>query len=231
MADESERVMLVEDDLKLARLITKYLQASGYRVSIEAHGDRAVNRILSERPDLVVLDIMLPGLDGLEVCRGVRKQYRQPILMLTARGDESDELLGLEAGADDYLSKPVRPELLLARIRALLRRARRFETESHVLTVGSVVVDAASRSLTIDSKSIDVTTTEFELIWCLVSHAGEVVTRDQLSCALHGYEWDGSDRSVDLAVSRLRGKLRAHGYDSELVLSVHGVGYQWTART
>jgi two-component system, OmpR family, response regulator RstA len=222
-----DRILLVEDDTKLSRLVTEFLEANGYRVSTETHGDKAVERIIEEVPDLVILDLMLPGLDGLSVCKRVRAQYKYPILMLTARGEETDELQGLEIGADDYIAKPVRPQLLLARIKTLLRRVRRFDSDQQRITLGTVEIDAGRRAVKIDARSIEVTTTEFELIWFLARHAGEVVTRDQISHALRGHEWDGLDRSIDLAVSRLRKKLGDDGRNPERIRSIRSAGYMW----
>ncbi len=227
MTVANDRILLIEDDTKLARLITEFLESHSFLVTSETRGDLAIDRILHEIPDLVILDLMLPGLDGLSVCKAVRSQYQHPILMLTARGDEADELIGLEVGADDYLAKPVRPQLLLARIRTLLRRSRRFDTTCQHITLGPVEIDAARRAVQISTRPIEVTTTEFELLWFLARHAGEVVTRDQISHALRGHEWDGLDRSIDLAISRLRKKLGDHGRNPELILSVRGIGYQW----
>lgn len=223
----TDRILLVEDDSKLSRLIAEFLDANGYRVVTESRGDKAVARILEEIPDLVILDLMLPGLDGLSVCRAVRARYKYPILMLTARGDEADELLGLEVGADDYMGKPVRPQLLLVRIKTLLRRCRRFESDTQRITVGAVEIDAGQRAVHVDGAPIEVTTTEFELLWFLARHAGDVVTRDQISHALRGHEWDGMDRSIDLTVSRLRKKLGDDARNPERIRSVRSAGYMW----
>lgn len=220
-------MLVVEDDSRLARLVKEFLERHGFEVAIEGRGERAVTRIAQEVPDLVVLDIMLPGMDGLQVCRMVRPVYRHPILMLTARGDEADELVGLEVGADDYMAKPVRPQLLLARIRTLLRRSERYDAMPRQLKVGSLVVDAGRRSASMDDHALDLTTAEFDLLWLLVGCAGEVVTRDQISQALHGHEWNGLERSVDLCISRLRKKLGDDGRRPERIRSVRGTGYMW----
>jgi two-component system response regulator RstA len=223
------RILLVEDDIRLSHLVQEFLQREGFEVSLESHGDRAVERIIREAPDLVILDIMLPGLDGLAVCRKVRSEYRQPILMLTARGEEADELVGLEIGADDYMAKPVRPQLLLARIKTLLRRSQRLDAKNRQLKLGALVVDPGRRSVSIDDQAVELTTAEFDLLWLLASRAGEVVTRDQISHALHGHEWDGLDRSIDLCVSRLRKKLGDDGRKPDCVRSIRGTGYMWVA--
>jgi two-component system response regulator RstA len=227
------RVLLVEDDAKLAALVQEFLEASGYDVGVEPRGDRAPARILAERPDLVILDLMLPGLDGLAICREVRPRFDGAILMLTARGEETDEIVGLELGADDYLAKPVRPRRLLARVNTLLRRVDRTSAtttgdgESHArrLTVGRLVVDAGNRQATMDGEVVSLTTAEFDLLWLLASHAGEVLSRDHIYRSLRGMEYDGLDRSMDLRVARLRRKLGDDGKQPSLIKSVRGAGY------
>ena len=221
------RVLLVEDDVKLSRLVQEFLQRHGFDVAVEGRGDRAIDRIMQEVPDLVILDIMLPGMDGLEVCRQVRPTYKYPILMLTARGDENDELLGLESGADDYLTKPVSPQLLLARIKTLLRRSRRFDNSDQHLELGDISIDANRRTVHSGDKLLELTTAEFDLLWLLASHAGETLTRDQISHSLLGHEWDGAGRSIDLSVSRLRKKLGDDGKNPERIRSIRGTGYLW----
>jgi two-component system response regulator RstA len=224
----ADRILLVGDDRKLSRLVTEFLENNGYSVLTETRGDRAIERIMREAPDLVILDPMLPGLDGLSVCRRVRAQYQSPILMLAAGGDEADELAGLELGADDYISKPVRPQLLLARIRALLRRAHRFDANQRRLKLGPVVIDAGQRTVHLDGRPVEVTTAEFELLWLLARHAGQVLTRDQINFVLRGHEWDGLDRSIDLTISRLRRKLGDDGRNPGLIRSIRSAGYMWT---
>ncbi len=223
------RVLLVEDDVKLSRLVKEFLQRRGFDVAIEGRGDTAIGRIVREIPDLVILDIMLPGTDGLEVCKQVRSAYKYPILMLTARGGEGDELLGLELGADDYLAKPVSPQLLLARIQTLLRRSRRFDNSEHHLRLGNISIDANRRIACAEDKQLDLTTAEFDLLWLFASHAGEVLTRDQISHSLRGHEWDGAQRSIDLSVSRLRRKLGDDGRNPGRIRSIRGTGYLWVA--
>lgn len=228
MPQEAPRtqILLVEDDLELAKLVVEYLEQNDFKVVVEPRGDRANDAIAQLSPDLVILDIMLPGLDGLTICRQARPDYTGPILMLTARGDELDEVVGLEVGADDYLTKPVRPRVLLARIRTLLRRTvgtsdaglqRRIE-------VGGLAVDAGRRTVSLDDRAVDLTSAEFDLLWYLARHAGEPLSRERIYRELRGIEHDGIDRSIDLRVSRLRSKLGARG--PELIKSVRGVGYQ-----
>jgi two-component system response regulator RstA len=223
------RILLVEDDVKLARLIEEFLKRHGFEVAIEVRGDQAVYRIRQEQPDLVILDIMLPGMDGFEICKRIRTFYKNPVIMLTARGDEADELVGLEVGADDYMAKPVRPKLLLARIKTILRRSQRFEDTVSRIELGSIIIDAGRRSVHIDNHPVDLSTTEFDLIWMLSSHVGEIVTRDQISQNLRGYEWDGLDRSIDLSISRLRKKIGDDGRKPDRIRSIRGTGYMWVS--
>ncbi len=230
VTDTCARILLVEDDSRLAALTQEYLQQQAMRVSIEHRGDRACQRIVSECPDLVVLDLMLPGLDGLEVCKAVRSQYSGPILMLTARDEDIDQVVGLEIGADDYVTKPVQPRLLLARIRALLRRfdgaADRvpYSAENEV-RIGCFRMSMAAREAWLNDIPLALTTNEFELLWLLASHAGEVLSRDAILNQLRGIGFDGFDRSVDIRVSRLRKKLGDDTQRPFRIKTVRGKGY------
>lgn len=215
------RVLFVEDDQRLAKLMAEYLEHNGLEVNIERDGSRAAARILESKPDLVILDVMLPGEDGLSICRRVRPDYHGPILMLTARGDEIDQVVGLEVGADDYVPKPTTPRLLLARIRALLRRGRPAEGSTRH-EVGDLVIDRSSREVCIGGKPIELTTAEFDLLWHLAENAGRPVPRDELFQSLRGIEYDGLDRSMDVRISKLREKL---GSCSVQIKTVRGVGY------
>jgi two-component system response regulator RstA len=222
-----QTIVLVEDDLELARLISERLREEGYRVLHAVDGRKACALIPETRPDLVILDIMLPGVDGFEVCRTVRPVYRGPILVLTARDDDLDQILGLELGADDYVTKPVKPRVLLARIRALLRRAQPVAEGPRVTRVdlGPLGVDASRREVTLEGRTIDLTTVEFDLLWHLAARAGQVVSRQELYQAIYHYDYDGLDRSIDLYVSRLRQKLGDDPGAPRLLKTVRGVGY------
>ncbi len=220
-------ILLVEDDARLASLIVEYLQHSGYTVAHEDRGDRAVDRELAEQPDLVVLDLMLPGEDGLSICRRLRPQWSGPILMLTAMGDEVDQVLGLEMGADDYVAKPVSPRLLLARIRALMRRKQPVKEDVSRVVVGSLVVDLGSREARIGEQIVDLTSAEFDLLWILAGKAGKPVSREDLVKELRGIAYDGLDRSIDVRVSQLRRKLAADPRHADRIKTVRGVGYQF----
>lgn len=219
----SETLLLVEDDARLTELLTEYLGRSGFVVSVERDGARAVARIPAEAPDIVVLDIGIEGVDGLTVCRRVREQYTGPILIFSARGDEIDQVVGLEIGADDYLPKPASPRLLLARIRALLRRSQSASAQR--VEIGALVVDAASRSVTVDGVPVELTTAEFELLWALARNAGRPVSRQELMQECRGIDYDGLDRSLDVRVAKLRQRL-GDADPHRFIKTVRGVGYQ-----
>ncbi|XOZ33704.1 response regulator [Halomonadaceae bacterium KBTZ08] len=234
---EASRVLIVEDDERLAELTRDFLEKNGLVVSLETNGARAVERIRDEVPDLVVLDLMLPGEDGLAICRRVRPFYNGPILMLTARTDDLDQVLGLEMGADDYMSKPVRPRVLLARIRALLRRisepaaqvgaAPQTGTEDgpERLVFNNLVVDHSMREAWLDDESIDLTSAEFDLLWLLASNAGRVLSREEIFTSLRGIEYDGQDRSIDVRVSRIRPKIGDDPVHPRRIKTVRSKGY------
>lgn len=226
-------ILLIEDDIRLATLIKDYLSAQDFRVTIDGRGDSGAARILKEQPDLVILDLMLPGLDGLSVCRSVRHGYPGPVLMLTAREDDTDQVVGLELGADDYVKKPVEPRVLLARIRALLRRFGDNASQRGCpalvkpteLTFGTLHLDQAAQTVTLDGKPIELTCNEFNLLWILASHSGRVLDRDQLFRETRGISYDGLDRSVDIAISRLRKKLCDSATKPWRIKTVWGTGY------
>ncbi|HJW27387.1 MAG TPA: winged helix-turn-helix domain-containing protein [Rhodocyclaceae bacterium] len=225
----SARILLVEDDDRLAGLTAEYLSRNDFSVAVEGRGDTAEQRIIAEQPDLVILDIMLPGKDGFEVCRAVRPSYRGVILMLTARDEDFDQILGLEMGADDYIAKPVQPRVLLARIKALLRRmpgsgeASPASAEEKIF--GQFRISQATRTASLASQPIDLTTAEFDLLWLLASHAGNVLSRDDLLQELRGIGFDGLDRSIDARISRLRKKLNDDPDNPTRIKTVRGKGY------
>ena len=227
---ETGRILIVEDDERLATLTREYLENNGLKVTVEGDGGKAVDRILAERPDLVVLDLMLPGEDGVSICRRVRSQYHGQILMLTARTDDLDEVLGLEMGADDYVAKPVRPRVLLARVRALLRRGSApmdepEEGSQSRLRFGPLVVDNAMREAWLDENSVELTSAEFDLLWLLCSNAGRVLSREEIFSQLRGIEYDGQDRSIDVRVSRIRPKIGDDPMHPRLIKTVRSKGY------
>ncbi len=230
-------ILLVEDDVRLSALVVEYLQKNGLKVETEFRGDTAIQRILDLQPDLVVLDLMLPGLDGFEVCKQVRPEYEGPILMLTAKDEDIDQVVGLEIGADDYVVKPAQPRLLLARIRALLRRSIQTsekvkshgESNANELDFGGLKIIHSSRSVLLNETSLELTTVEFDLLWLLAKHAGEVLSRDQISETLSGIEYDGLDRSIDIRISRLRRLLQDNSSKPKGIKTVRGQGYLFVA--
>ncbi len=229
---ETPRILLIEDDVRLAKLIKAYLVAQGFLVAIEGRGDTGSARILAEQPDLVILDLMLPGMDGLEVCRTVRRGYSGPVLMLTAREDDTDQIIGLELGADDYVKKPVEPRVLLARIRALLRRFVQSQHNSRIdsdkveeLVFGNLRINQASQTATLCDLSVDLTSNEFALLWILAMNGGRTLDRDMLFRETRGIAYDGLDRSVDIAISRLRKKLGDNPTKPWRIKTVWGLGY------
>ena len=227
MKTQPSRLLLVEDDPQLAALTQEYLQKQGFIVDIQENGLRAVEVIRCAPPDLVILDVMLPGLDGFGVCKQVRGFSSIPIIMLTALGEDIDELQGLESGADDYISKPVHPRLLLARIRSILRRT--LDAPETRLQLGALSIDKQSYSAHLGGHLLDLSTAEFELLYVLASHAGQVIHRDTLYRELRGLDYDGQDRMIDLRISRLRKKLEAHPETSVVIRTVRGKGYLLSA--
>ncbi|MEK1908228.1 MAG: winged helix-turn-helix domain-containing protein [Pseudomonas sp.] len=232
MEQEAWQILIVEDDQRLAELTQEYLQGNGLKVDIESDGAKAAARILKEQPDLVVLDLMLPGEDGLSICRKVRGRFDGPILMLTARTDDMDEVLGLEMGADDYVCKPVRPRVLLARIRALLRRSEGAEVpveNQRRLQFGALVIDSAMREAWLREQGIELTSAEFDLLWLLASNAGRILSREEIFTALRGIEYDGQDRSIDVRISRIRPKIGDDPEHPRLIKTVRSKGYLFVA--
>nr|WP_243458925.1 response regulator [Pseudomonas sp. OA65] len=220
--------MIVEDDQRLAELTREYLESNGLHVAIEGDGAVAAARIIAEQPDLVVLDLMLPGEDGMSICRKVREHYDGPILMLTARTDDTDQIQGLDLGADDYVCKPVRPRLLLARIQALLRRSEPEPSTAQKprrLQFGPLVVDDALREAWLQGNGIELTSAEFDLLWLLVSNAGRILSREEIFTALRGIGYDGQDRSIDVRISRIRPKIGDDPDHPRLIKTIRSKGY------
>ncbi len=219
-------VLLVEDDLRLATLTREYLESHGVAAVHVSDGRRGQDEALSGRYDAVLLDLMLPGKDGLEVCREIRARSDVPIIVLTARGEEADRVMGLELGADDYLAKPFSPRELLARIRAVVRRAKgRAGPARETVQVGGLVVDPAARRVTLDGREIALTGYEFDLLHALARRAGRVLAREQLMELAKGSAEEAFDRSIDVHVSRLRQKLGDDPKRPRLIKTVRGAGY------
>jgi two-component system response regulator RstA len=221
-------VLLVEDDERLAELTREYLERNGLLVSVERDGNRGLEAARRGRFDVVLLDLMLPGRDGVEICQELRRESDVPIVMLTARGEEADRVLGLEVGADDYMPKPYSARELLARIRSVLRRTRgRAGPRRRSVTVGCLTLDPGSVSATLDGEPVDLTGYEFALLLALVERAGRVLGREQLMELARGSSEEAFDRSIDVHISRLRRKLGDDPKRPRLIRTVRGVGYQY----
>jgi DNA-binding response OmpR family regulator len=228
-AQTSARVLIIDDDERLNGLLRDYLRRFGFSVRTVTHPADGLRALKAEPPDLLVLDIMLPDTDGLAVCRKVRETSRLPIIMLTARGDVSDRILGLELGADDYLPKPFEPRELVARMQAVLRRGARDDEE--IVRVGPMEVNWTTRSATLHDRPLALTTAEFELLGLMVRNRGRVLSRDRIMEALRGIDWEAFDRSIDILVSRLRQKLGDDARQPTFIQTVRGVGYSFTGRS
>ncbi len=213
---------MIDDDRKLCGLLSAYLTSSGFEVATAANADEGLRQLKTQTPDLVVLDVMLPGMDGFEACRAIRRSSSVPIIMLTARGDVTDRVVGLELGADDYMAKPFEPRELVARIQAILRRGRSTED---VWTFGSLRVDPQRRSAFLNDAPVPLTTAEFDLLELLIRSRGRVLSRGNILDEVKGETWDAFDRSIDVLVSRLRQKLEDDPRQPRFVRTVRGSGY------
>ena len=220
------RILLVEDDPSIREVTAIGLRAAGFTVETASDGREGLDRFGAEAFDLVLLDVMLPRRDGLEVCRAIRRTSTIPVVMLTARSDTLDVVVGLEAGADDYVRKPFEVPELVARVRAALRRAGRGPDEAERLQIGPVVIDLAGRTVTRGDDAIALTRTEFDLLTELVRHAGQVLSRDVLLDRIWGYDYLGDSRLVDVAIQRLRAKIEVDPATPQLLQTVRGAGYK-----
>jgi DNA-binding response OmpR family regulator len=223
-----KKILVVEDEAKIASLVRDYLEHAGFEVITSRDGDEALARARRSRPDLVVLDLGLPGRDGLDVTRALRGFSTVPIVMLTARGEEADRIVGLELGADDYVVKPFSPREMVARVRAVLRRTAGLERQgAEMLRVADLEIDVPRRRVTRAGGRVELTATEFELLATLAGQPGRVFTRGQLLEALHGLELESYERAIDAHVKNIRKKIEpVHGRPRYL-LTVHGVGYRF----
>jgi DNA-binding response OmpR family regulator len=220
----TQSVLVVEDESSIASFVALYLKNAGYAVRTAATGNEALAQFQASPPGLIVLDLMLPDIDGIEVCRRIRKSSDVPILMLTARDEDVDKIIGLEVGADDYLTKPFNPRELVARVKSILRRAspERRQVESKQLNHGQLLIDAGRREVRVGEEEIQLAPKEFDLLWELLDHRGLVLTRDQLLERVWGYTFAGDTRTVDVHVRQLRRKLG----DASPIVTVWGVGYK-----
>lgn len=220
-------ILVIDDDPELAELLSEYLGSRGFRVAVAPDGATGLERVAAGGVDLVVLDVMMPGLDGFEVLRQLRRAGSLPVVMLTAQGDDTDRIVGLELGADDYLPKPFNPRELLARIRAILRRVGEGseEAEDSALVAAGIRVDPARREVSLEGEPVQLTTTEFDILRALVAAAGRVIPRERLMELARGQEWAAYERSVDVHVSHLRKKLGDDPRRPRRIKTVRGVGY------
>lgn len=222
----SDTILVVDDEQRIIDLARMYLEQDGFRVTSTTNGTAARRMIIKEKPNLVVLDLMLPGMDGLEVCRRVREESDVPIIMLTARNDDIDKIVGLELGADDYLTKPFNPRELVARIRAILRRADRSDSDEvppATIIIGNLKVDAQRRRVEIGGRAVALRMKEFDLLQTLADNKGLVFSRERLLNVVWGYDFAGETRTVDVHIAHLRHKLK--GMDP-VIETVWGVGYR-----
>jgi DNA-binding response OmpR family regulator len=220
-------ILVIDDELKILQLARDYLEHAGFAVLIADTGKTALAAARAEKPDLIVLDLGLPDLDGLDVTRALRKESNVPIIMLTARGEETDKLIGLELGADDYLTKPFSPKELVARIRAVLRRAEMPPADEALLRVGEVTLDVPRMRVTLGQRPIELTPTEFELLAALARQPGRIFTRAQLLDAVHGVAFESYERAIDAHIKNIRRKLEPNPREPRYVLTVYGVGYKF----
>lgn len=229
--DIAKKILLVEDDTSLAQWVSEYLVEQGFEVVLCQRGDEAVQAVKKHTPDLVLLDLMLPGKDGMSVCRDLRVFYHQPIIMMTAKGDEIDEVLGLEVGASDYVIKPVRPRVLLARINAVLREKQgNSDNNSDEINVGSLRIDTLSRDVFMDQQKLALSNAEYSLLYFLASNADQILDRDSVFLATKGREYDGLDRSVDVLISALRKKIGDDPQSPNKIKTIWGKGYLFVSQ-
>lgn len=220
-------ILVVDDEQKIIQITSDYLEAAGYSVLTADDGISALRVVDESHPDLVILDLGLPGMDGLDVCRELRKISDVPIIILTARGEESDKIVGLELGADDYITKPHSPKELVARVRAVLRRMEKSTSDEEIFRVGKVRFDVPKMRLTIEETDIELTPTEFELLLTLARQPGRIFTRSQLLDAIHGVAFDSYERAIDAHIKNIRRKIEPDPREPRFVLTVYGVGYKF----
>ena len=217
-------ILIIDDDAKLNQLLKDFLKNFGFEVVTATHPAKGLKKLKQAAPDLVILDIMLPEMDGFEVCRTIRQTSNVPIIMLTARGETTDKVVGLELGADDYLAKPFEPRELVARIQSVLRRTQRLK-DTRSLSFNRLIVDPAKQIALLDGRPVDLTTNEFRALALLAANAGKVLDRDRILQELRGMDCDAFNRSVDITISRLRQKLKDDPKSPEFIKTIWGTGY------
>ena len=224
----SKHILIVEDEEKIAGLLCDYLNAAGFRTSVQNNGDRVIAQVKKDPPNLILLDIMLPGKDGMQLCREIRQFSNVPIIMITARVEEVDRLLGLELGADDYICKPFSTREVVARVRAVFRRVHAEPREDH-LVVGSISLNDETHQVMINKKVLNLTPNEFGLLKIMMSRPNRVFSRSELISRVQGYEFEGYDRTIDTHIKNLRKKIARWLPGQEIISTVYGVGYKFNA--
>jgi two-component system response regulator BaeR len=221
-------ILVVEDEQKITQLLCDYLQKAGYRTSSQSNGSRVIFQVKKDMPDLILLDVMLPGMDGLELCREIRKFSNVPIIMITARVEEIDRLLGLELGADDYICKPFSPREVVARVKAVFRRVH-AEPQRHRLVIGPISLDDQTHQVMIGRQVLNLTPNEFGLLQIMMARPNRVFSRSELISRVQGYDFEGYDRTIDTHIKNLRKKIAEKLPDGEIISTVYGVGYKFNA--
>ena len=224
----SRHILIVEDEEKIASLLCDYLKEAGFRTSTQNNGDRVIDQIKKDPSDLILLDIMLPGKNGMELCREIRQFSNIPIMMITARVEEIDRLLGLELGADDYICKPFSPREVVARVKAIFRRLH-AKPQTNNLIIGSISLDAETHQVMIDKQVLNLTPNEFGLLKIMMSHPNRVFSRNELINRVQGYDFEGYDRTIDSHIKNLRKKIAQMLPGQEIISTVYGVGYKFSA--
>jgi len=225
---KNDLILVVDDEPKIVKLARDYLERGGFQVTTAADGASALAGARADKPDLIVLDLNLPGMDGLDVCRQLRRESDVPIIMLTARVEETDRLIGLELGADDYIVKPFSPRELVARVRAVLRRAQGGVLQPGFIRAGALEIDLDGHRASFDGEPLHLTRIEFKLLAFLAQHPGQAFSRQRLLDQLHGHSHDGFDRSIDAHIKNLRRKIEPDPADPTYILTVYGIGYRFT---
>jgi DNA-binding response OmpR family regulator len=226
----TKKILIIDDEAKIVEICQDYLKAAGFSVITSLDGQGGLDKAHREKPDLILLDLMLPGMDGLDICRELRKESNTPIIMLTARVEETDKLIGLEIGADDYITKPFSPREMVARVRTVLRRAQGDPT-AEVIRAGNLTLDRNRFIVTIGETEIALTPTEFEILATLASQPGRIFSRSQLLMAVRGVAFESYERAIDSHIRNLRKKLDADRSGFEWIVTIHGVGYKFNEKT
>ena len=228
----NKHILIIDDDIKLIGLLTEYLEGNQFKVSHLLDGRNAVDEILNKTPDLVILDYMMPGKDGLEVLRDIRSRHDLPVIMLTARGDDTDKIVGLELGADDYLAKPFNPRELLARIKAVLRRqavpsSTAAQKKDHIIHMDDLILNRDAHTIEVKGRNMDLSTTEFNILEVLMKNPNRVLSRDQIMTMASGKDFMAFDRSIDIHISKLRSKIETDPSSPKRIKTVWGSGYMF----